>query len=126
MKLHGRDEHLALAEAGWNGIAHLAGFHASLARHRPDGSPHYDDPYGKLRQDLLAATVLNEYGIGSALPQHHCKPRDYAHRYPTSVGAMQQQNSYACAEPSCRHSFGGGARKAARKASRSVKASASE
>ena len=124
--------HLAVAEVWRSGIAHLAGFRASLARHRADGSPHYDDPYGKLRQDLLAPTVLNEHAIGRALPPHQCKPRDYAHRYSAGVGAaqqqQQQQQQYTCAEPTCRHSGGGGggARKAARKASRSGKASASD
>ena len=78
-------------------LASLAGFRASLARHRADGSPHYDDPYGKLRQDLMAPAFARA-DIAAALPQHQCRPRDHARK----VGASDTSPDGMCHEPNCR------------------------
>lgn len=96
----------AWASSGGTPIAHLAGFRASLARHRPDGSPHYDDPYGKLRQDLISP-ALNLADLGKELPSHQCKPRDYARQ---SWSPLSPRAS--CTQPSCKQ------QRAAAKASR--------
>lgn len=53
-------------------VARLDGFRASLARHRADGTERYDDPYGKLRQDLMHATSLGRPALAATLPEHHC------------------------------------------------------
>ena len=89
-------------------IARMGGFRASLARHRADGTPHYDDPFGKLKQDLLGP--LNNPSLAGGLPAHYCHKHLHAGRKRFEAIAERREDD-VCAGASCK-------RKAARKARR--------
>ena len=105
-------------------VAPLERFRASLARHRADGTPKYDDPFGKLREDLHGP--LADAQLAASLPTHYCRAHHggaggrarYALPGPlgraAAAAAAEGGDEAACAVPACRRA----ARKAARKARR--------
>ena len=107
----------AAASAGR--VQQLQGFRASLARHA-HGIEKYDDPFGKLKQDLLQSASLGRPELAATLPEHHCG-RHHGHG-----GARQRYRASKDGEATMCASEGGGscrrARKAARKAARSERA----
>ena len=93
-------------------IARMGGFRASLARHRADGTPHYDDPFGKLKQDLLGP--LNNPRLAGGLPAHYCQKHLHAGRKRYEAAVARREDD-TCAGASC---MAQKERKAARKARR--------
>ena len=133
LAVHGR----AAAEGR---VARLGGFRASLARHRADGAEKYDDPFGKLKLDLMHQTSLNRPSLAASLPDHACGKHHGQHlggggggggswrreRYRTSYSKAGATAAAACAPHADDPATCKKARRAARKAARSGAGASSE
>lgn len=104
--------HLASQSAGGGGggaprISLLAGFRASLARHRPNGVAQYDDSFGKLKQDLYG--FLSHPGLAAGLPTHLCRGQGRGGRLGGGAGMLPTRGNAAadaarsqCMDAPCR------------------------